>query len=138
MSMTSIFLALIVLVIGAIWISLPLLTRQRAVTTRQQTLARQRDYLLVLYEQVMSSIRDLDDDFATGKIAQVDYNTERERWAERGVQVLAALDQAGIAPANARNEAQRAAAEANASAPEAIDDAIEAAVAQYLRTAKSS
>jgi hypothetical protein len=56
-------------------------------------LDRQRERALAYYERVLLNVRDLDEDHATGKIADDEYQTEREYWLERGVRLLRLLDQ---------------------------------------------
>ena len=51
---------------------------------------KQRERALAYYERVLSNIRDLDDDQATGKISQEEYQSEREVWMNRGVRLLGA------------------------------------------------
>ena len=63
----------------------------------------------------LTNIRDLDEDFSTGKINEEDYRTEREVWARRGIRLLRALDQLEGAEDDA----------------EGIERAIEEAVAEY-------
>lgn len=54
---------------------------------------RQRERALTYYERVLRNIRDLDDDLATGKIIEAEYDAERERWMTRGVELLRMLEQ---------------------------------------------
>ena len=58
---------------------------------------RQRERALSYYERVLSNIRDLDDDHSAGKISAEEYNTERELWMNRGVRLLAMLDELNAA-----------------------------------------
>jgi hypothetical protein len=88
---------------------------------------KQRERLLVYYERVLRNIRDLDEDYALGKIASEEYQQERETWAARGVQVLKALDAKIDQPMIASTPADDAAVD------HAIDDAIEAAVRDARR-----
>ncbi|MCS6837075.1 MAG: hypothetical protein NZ750_13785 [Anaerolineae bacterium] len=55
-------------------------------------LERQRQRAQAYYERILTNIRDLDEDFQTGKIDQAEYQAEREVWAARGVVVLGLLD----------------------------------------------
>jgi hypothetical protein len=55
-------------------------------------LERQRQRAQAYYERVLANIRDLDEDYSTGKIDQAEYQAEREVWAARGVVVLGLLD----------------------------------------------
>jgi hypothetical protein len=86
-------------------------------------ISRQRARAEAYYERVVQNIRDLDDDFATGKIATEEHQTEREQWVQRGSVVLKLLDemeQKPLTPASADDAA--------------IDDAIEQAVQKVART----
>jgi len=81
---------------------------------------RQRQQALAYYERVLRNLRDLDDDHSTGKISTEEYESERELWMGRGVQVLQALNDGEVVvdhtePANRRN-----AAELDAAVEEAI------------------
>jgi hypothetical protein len=58
---------------------------------------RQRERALSYYERVLSNIRDLDDDHSTGKISEEEYNAGRELWMNRGVRLLAMLDELNAA-----------------------------------------
>jgi hypothetical protein len=84
---------------------------------------RQRDALLVYYQQVTSSLRDLDDDFHAGRLSNQDYADDRERWMQRGVQILRALDEL-----DAANPALAQAAVAQ----DDVEQHIEAAVRRYI------
>lgn len=88
MSTAGWFISLILVVVVVLLISAPLFGRRSA--ARDDTL--QRDQLMAVYERVLNNLRDLDEDFSTGKIQQSDYEQERETWMQRGVQVLKALD----------------------------------------------
>lgn len=102
-----------------------------------------RDALLTTYERVLSAIRDLDDDFQTGKLAQETYQAERAIWAERGVQVLQKIEAADATPAPKNNAKRRDTTPVGGFAPPAVaadaalDEAVEEAIAKY-RKAKSS
>ena len=124
MSIGGLLLALVLTTVALIWIGLPLL-RRGASTAQVDALAdKQRERLLVYYERVMTNIRDLDEDHATGKIADADYSAERESWVERGVQVLKALQgEAVVRPAPSAPD--------DAAVDAAIDEAIEAAISAY-------
>jgi hypothetical protein len=58
---------------------------------------KQRERALTYYERVLTNIRDLDDDHSTSKISTEEYNTERELWMNRGVRLLAMLDELNAA-----------------------------------------
>ena len=82
--------AVMILVVGA-YVVLPLLTRESVSDNAFRS--KQRERALAYYERVLRNIRDLDDDLATGKIIQEEYEFERERWMERGVELLRMLEQ---------------------------------------------
>ncbi len=124
MSVEGLVVIITLLIVVGLWVGAPLLSRKpRRV---QINSAAQRDRLLTHYERLLTNIRDLDEDFATGKIQPADYQQERERWVQNGVQILMALDNL--------NGAARPAAD-GAGIDEAVDAEIEAAVAAYRRGA---
>ena len=90
MSIAGWFISLVIVAVIALLVFAPLFTRRSAIGIHDDTL--QRDQLLTLYERVLNNLRDLDEDFSTGKIQQQDYEQERETWMQRGVQILKALD----------------------------------------------
>jgi hypothetical protein len=75
-----------------IYIGAPLLRRTPMGSEQTLRQEKQRERLLLVYERVLRNLRDLDEDFATGKMPPQDYQTEREVWMQRGIQVLKALD----------------------------------------------
>ena len=89
---------------------------------------RQRDTLLVYYEQVTSSLRDLKEDEASGKLSPEEYQVEYEKWMQRGIQILQVLE-------TLEREKQPLMSE-NTPA-EDIDQAIEDAVQLYLKSNKA-
>lgn len=75
-------------------LAVTLLPFLRPVRPNQQAyLARQTTRANAYYERVLNNVRDLDEDFATGKIAVEEYQQERQAWLERGVRVLALMDE---------------------------------------------
>jgi predicted nucleotidyltransferase len=107
-----------------IYIGAPLL--RRVPMGSEQTLRREKQHerLMLVYERVLRNLRDLDEDFATGKMPPQDYQSEREVWMQRGIQVLKALDglEANQMVADTADIEQ---------IDTAIDSQIEAAVAAY-------
>ncbi|MBK8135609.1 MAG: hypothetical protein KA401_01645 [Anaerolineae bacterium] len=86
---------------------------------------RQRDALLVYYQQVTSSLRDLQEDSASGKIPPEEFEVEHEKWMQRGVQILQALQEL---------DRDHLPLMVNAETPvEDVNQAIEDAVQQYLK-----
>lgn len=112
------------LIVGII-VAMPLLGRERRTQADSARIEKQRERLLVYYERVLTNLRDLDEDHATGKMLDKDYAAEREEWMVRGVQVLKAIDtleEQSIIPTDIRDDA---------GVDEAIDDAVEASIAAY-------
>ncbi len=133
MSLGGLAIALTMLVILALWVIVPLLDRRRPAAPDVLAAEKQRERLLVNYERTLRNIRDLDEDYATGKIQPDDYQAEREQGVQRGVQLLMAMDQ--LQPAS---RAKKAAASAPrpGGTDRSVDEAIEAAVAARRKKAK--
>jgi hypothetical protein len=127
MSIEGLIIGFVLVTLALVWIILPL-ARASAGNSLDDALAeKRRERLLVYYERVITNLRDLDEDHATGKIGGDAYGVEREAWVQRGIQALRALDsldsqEQSIVPATATDEA---------AIDHAIDDAIEQRVAAY-------
>lgn len=101
---------------------------------------RQRDELLTSYERTVLTLRDLDEDFRTGKLNRSDYEPEREQWAARGVDLLQQLEAVGVSlrpvratdpqPTSIQRETEVATVDVQ------TDDEIEAAISRYLNNIK--
>lgn len=91
MSISGLIIALLMLVALLVVTFSPLL--RRPTRSGDALFTRERERALAYYERVLTNIRDLDEDHATGKIAASEYHTEREYWADRGVRVLKLLDE---------------------------------------------
>jgi hypothetical protein len=128
MSTTGLFASLIIVLVFLLWVMLPLLRspHRQAVEIETSTIKRQRERLQVYYERVLRNLHDLDEDHATGKLSPEEHHTERERWVQRGIQALKALDQL-----DAQNLIAPVAAD-EATIDASIDEAIEAAVKRHL------
>lgn len=128
MSIAGLLISLMLAAVAAAIVARPLLQSRRGhsvgVDGRQQQLARQRTY----YERILTNIRDLDEDFSTGKIGALEYQGQREAWAQRGIQALGRLDEL---------ERQQAATCESLGA-EGIDEAIESAVTAYREGAMTT
>lgn len=121
MSVPGLLIALILSAFALAIVAGPLLRPARRERAAEARLRRQRARIRDYYERVLTNIRDLDEDFATGKISADDYREEREVWAQRGIRLLRAADQLEReeSPIAVANEA------------DGIDRAIEEAVAAY-------
>lgn len=124
MSIEGIVVSLVILLLTAAAVALPL-WRGQGQTAENALLQKQRERLLVYYERVLTNIRDLDEDFATGKIAPDEHAREREMWVQRGIQALRALDDLHS------HSIIQGAVKDSAAADEAIDAAIEASIKAY-------
>jgi hypothetical protein len=51
------------------------------------------DELTTEYDRILNNLRDLEEDFNTGKLQEADYLADREIWTQRGVETLKALDE---------------------------------------------
>ena len=92
MSVGGLLVGLFILLVAVAWIGSPLFGRRASTKSDATLLLKQRERLLMVYERVVNNIRDLDEDQATGKMQADDYETEREEWVQRGIQVLKAMD----------------------------------------------
>jgi hypothetical protein len=132
MSPTGLVFALLLALFVLAWIVMPLFSRDAKDKADDPLQEKQRERLLAYYERILRNIRDLDEDHALEKIAEDEYTRERAEWAERGVQVLQALD--SISPREAEVIAPTPADDA--AVDQAIDDVIEAAVRRYRQQRK--
>lgn len=127
MSIEGIIVSLVILLLAAAIVALPLWRGRGQAAAANALLQKQRERLLVYYERVLTNIRDLDEDYTTGKIASENYTQERETWMQRGIQVLRALDDLHS------HSLIHGAVKDTAAADEAIDSAIEASIQAYRR-----
>lgn len=123
MSSAGLVFGLIILLAALIWIGAPLL-RPKSKRGDDALLQKQRERLLLIYERVLTNIRDLEEDHTTEKMQTGDYEIECEIWVQRGIQVLKALD---------RLEEQHIIADVvdDEGIDQAIDDEIEQAIAAF-------
>jgi hypothetical protein len=146
MSIMGMIASLIIFALGAAWLAMPILKRERGVDVAVLNEQKRYDALLTTYERVVSTLRDLDEDYAVGKLSPAEYEAERALWTDRGIETLKALEASGgkrKQPALKRSSAisdvrgaQVAAADeptADANPDAVLDDAIEQAIASYIR-----
>ena len=120
MSYEGLFVSLVIAAVVVWLIASPLLRRDKRRTGID---AQARERLLTYYERVLTNIRDLDEDHATGKLLDADHATEREAWVQRGIQVLRALDELDAGTITVDLD--------EAAVDEATDAALEAAIRAY-------
>ena len=119
MSVPGLLIALVLSLIALALVARPLLRPARPERAAESSRRHQRDRVETYYERALTNIRDLDEDFATGKINESDYEAEREVWVLRGIRLLRVQDQLERDENPDSDDAAR------------IDRAIEAAVAAY-------
>jgi len=113
--------ALVMIVVLLVFVVGPLIFNPYEST--QSFRNKQRERALAYYERVLTNIRDLDDDLATGKISEDEYTIEREKWMARGVELLAMIAELDK-QANIMEDLDDQASEAD------IDHAIEQAISE--------
>jgi hypothetical protein len=128
MSIEGLLVGLVVLALALGWITAPLTRREKS--GGDETLQKQRERLTLIYDRVLTNIRDLDEDYSTGKMGTDDYQTEREIWVGRGVQVLKTLDRLNSGEVTTVPTGEQA-------VDRDIDDEIEAAISAYRSKAET-
>ncbi|QPC80947.1 hypothetical protein G4Y79_14660 [Phototrophicus methaneseepsis] len=134
MSLEGILFIAAMVLFALVGIALPFIGQRRKRGTAQlQHIQRTRDELITSYERVLSTIRDLDEDYQLAKINQGDYQEERTYWSEYGVRLLQMLESdkpsveilqtPGVKP----NEAEAA-----------LDHAVEEAIRNYRMALESA
>ena len=128
MTITGLIIGIVLLIVALLALALPFVQEQRTSSRTDMTAQKKRDELLTSYERVLATIRDLDEDHQTGKIAPEAYQKEREYWTEQGILFLQELDPDGdtLSPVD-----EVVAIETPEIADEVLDDAIEKAIAEY-------
>lgn len=119
-----------ILILGSLYVVIAPFRSKSTVSAAALAFQRQRDALLVYYEQVTSSLRDLKEDAATGKLSPEEYQIEYDKWMQRGVQILQVLEELD-------RENQSLIATGDEPAMD-MDQAIEDAVQLYLKSTKAA
>ncbi|MBX3082704.1 MAG: hypothetical protein KF716_13785 [Anaerolineae bacterium] len=127
MSFEGMGISLTLIILVVLWVASPLISKRRGKTAVVRDLS-----LNAAYERALVAIRDLDEDFSTGKIEAEAYQRERELWLQRGIAALQALDAAGQLGAEEVYESE-------VDEPEDQEvDPVEQALAAYRRSARST
>lgn len=129
MSILGLVISLALILIAIAIVAHPLLRPRKESEQDDLLLQVQRDRVEVYYERVLTNMRDLGEDYATGKIDEVDYREEREVWAHRGIRLLRVRD--------SLDARQSLVTGRNANARK-IDEAIEAAISAYREGARAA
>jgi hypothetical protein len=118
-----------ILILGSLYLLVVPFRSKNSVSPAVLSFQRQRDALIVYYQQVTSSLRDLQEDSAAGKLSPEEYEVEYEKWMQRGVQILQVLEEL---------DRENQPLIANGSGPvEDMNQAIEDAVQLYLKSNKT-
>ena len=118
-----------ILILGSLYLVIAPFRAKSTVSAAALSFQRQRDALLVYYQQVTSSLRDLQEDSVAGKLSPDEYQVEYEKWMQRGVQILQVLEEL---------DRENKPLIVNGSAPaEDMNQAIEDAVQLYLKSNKA-
>lgn len=99
MDIGSLLLAFALFFIVAAFVVRPILDR----AGQREHAPNPADALLAEREHVLTALRDLDFDHATGKIADDDYQPQRAALVSHGVEILQQLDAIGVNGRGARN-----------------------------------
>lgn len=86
MAFETLGVALAMLVIFVLWVGSPFFARREVALESSDSLAQH-------YDRILVQLRDLEEDFSTGKIAQDAYQVERERLTLIGIKALKAMDE---------------------------------------------
>lgn len=132
MSIPGLIATLVILAVVLVIVLRPLLRRQVQVAESRFS-SKQRERALAYYERVLTNVRDLDEDHATGKIDDADYAAERELWLSRGAALLKLLDEL-----DENHNIVRDTHADDAEIDAAIEDAIQAARAERLQQMESA
>lgn len=93
MSMEGLIGLIVMVIMGLIGVIIPFLTsRPTIMDNRKRQLELTRDELITSYERVLSTLRDLEDDYKSHKMHAEDYEQERAYWSQYGVRLLQLLD----------------------------------------------
>jgi hypothetical protein len=143
MSTEGTIAAVIMLIVGAIWLALPILRRKYATNSEELARQKEREILATTYERTLASLRDVDEDHLTGKLSEADYEAERAYWMEQAAAVLQALEKVGGQPPGRAAKPGKAAKAARveqpaeAADPDAmLDEAIEQTIANYIKSTR--
>lgn len=93
MSIEGLIGLVVMVIVGLVGVGLPFLTNKTTDRSiRKRELDMSRDELITTYERVLSSLRDLEDDYKSHKINADDYEREHEYWSQYGIRLLQLLD----------------------------------------------
>ncbi|MBL8156391.1 MAG: hypothetical protein JNM70_19580 [Anaerolineae bacterium] len=137
MDIGTIVIVLVVAGVGLFWLAFPFITRAGS---QAEGIFRQRDRerLLVDYERVLTTIRELDDDYRLGKLSQETYQMEREAWAEQGTILVEQLEKLKGSVPPPRPPKSKPPKGPQPDADSDLDAALEQAIAKYVKAKSGS
>lgn len=127
MTVTGLIGGIALLGVALVALIAPFVQQRRSNNQLEADAQKKRDEFLTSYERVLATIRDLDEDHETGKLAPNTYQREREYWTEQGILLLEELE---IDSDEAIVE-DRVPEKSDLPADKVLDDAIEKAIAEY-------
>lgn len=144
MSIEGLIITILILAITAYLLLLPVIRREHSLSGIALKQLKDQEALLNEYERILATIRDLDEDFALGKLTSEAYTLERQEFAAQGASLLQALEKSTGQPLQNRQR-KTAAVKApvkksavNADPDAVLDDEIEKAIAHYIAAKQSA
>jgi hypothetical protein len=139
MDIGTIVIVLVIAGVGLFWLAFPFINRAGS-QSQTEAIFRQRDRekLLVDYERVLTTIRELDDDFRLGKLSQETYQMEREAWAEQGTALVEQIEKLKESVPPLRPPKSKPPKDLQPDADSDLDAALEQAIAKYVKAKSGS
>lgn len=136
MDIAAIVIVLVIAGVGLLWLAFPFFNRA-GLQAEGAFKQRDREKLLVDYERILTTIRELDDDFRLGKLSQETYQMEREAWAEQGTILVEQLEKLK-ASTPSRPPKSKPPKGPQPDADSDLDAALEQAIAKYAKAKSGS
>lgn len=145
MSIEGLIITILILGITVYLLFLPFIRREHSLSGTALAQYKDQEALLTAYERVLGAIRDLDEDFALGKLTSEAYTVERHEYAAQGAAILQSLEKHAGQQLGSRqgkavpNKTVKMKAPAAPADPDAVlDDEIEQAIAHYIAAKQSA
>jgi hypothetical protein len=139
MDIGTIVIVLLVAGVGLFWLAYPFISRAGSqLQTEAVFRQRDREKLLVDYERILTTIRELDDDFRLGKLSQETYQIEREAWAQQGTILVERLEKLKESVPLPRSPKAHLPKSPQPDADSDLDAALEQAIAKYVKAKSGS
>lgn len=144
MSIEGLIITILILGITAYLLLLPFIRREHSLSGTALAKFKDQEALLTAYERILGAIRDLDEDFALGKLRSETYIVERQEYAAQGAAILQALEQHVGQKLGSRQrkaapiKAVKAQPHTTANPEAVLDDEIEEAIAHYIAARQSA